>query len=140
MNNVIAAMGILVYMSSVMQLQMVCDQSAVERQKLQIDADEAAVSAALTGQCQIKKCRGKKRRELVLNQQDAYRAAESAVRINRKGGKQARVVMCTGTNGKNPAVRVVLKKDRMKAESVYEWVSMGRDKRHRSEYALHKRK
>ncbi len=49
MNNVVIAMGILLYMSAMMQMQLVTDRQMVRKEQLNAETEEAALSAALTG-------------------------------------------------------------------------------------------
>lgn len=141
MNNVILTMGILVYMSSAMHLQMVYEQNVLEKKALQMDADEAAVSAALTGNCYEKEEKNRKKTcRMVLQSQAARRAAESAVLMNRKKAGGTVSVRCSCSGGVNPSVRVEVRKGKLKADSAYEWVRIrrGKEKHRKYLYKLHK--
>lgn len=140
MNNVVIAMGILLYMSSSLHLQMQCEQAFFEKKALHADADEAAVSAALTGRCRTEKIKGKKKdRRMILEQGKAYAAVKEALLLNEKKGKQARIVNVSCSGRDSPQVYVKLERDGIQAESCYQWTKGKRKgKKEGVQYMLHK--
>ncbi|MFC2661886.1 MAG: hypothetical protein ACFNYI_01935 [Eubacterium sp.] len=140
MNNVVIAMGILLYMSSSLHLQMQCEQAFFEKKALRADADEAAVSAALTGRCRTEKIKGKKKKKImVLEQGKAYAAVKEALLLNEKKEKRAQIVSVTCSGRDSPLVYVKLERDGIRAESCYQWTKRtGGDKNGNAQYVLHK--
>ncbi len=140
MNNVVIAMGILLYMSSSLHLQMQCEQAFFEKKALHADADEAAVSAALTGRCEKKKTKGKKKNLcMVLEEGNAYAAVKESLLLNEKEGKRTRIVTVSCSGRDSPRVYVKLERDGIQAESCYQWTRRtGKDRKGRAQYVLQK--
>ncbi|MGN1381483.1 MAG: hypothetical protein ACI4W2_01555 [Eubacterium sp.] len=138
MNNVVIAMGILLYMSTSLHLQMQCEQAFFEKKRLHTDADEAAVSAALTGSCRTEK-ENRKTPRMVLEQGKACMAVKEALLLNEKKGERARIIQVSCSGRDSPVVSVKLERNGIKAESCYQWIKeKSRGEKGKVQYVLHK--
>lgn len=144
-------MGILIYMMSAMQLQMMSQNVLVNQSRMDAATDEMAVSAALTAS-RVKVRTGKNHvMELRLKDDDAAYAAKDALALmDHAPLMKAKMVsseeemqlktLCYKVdceNGKSPEVTVTLMKGPYRSKCSYRWENSGLVKNRKVVYHLH---